>query len=308
MHLRGRDLLDLADFTSEEVQEFLHTASLLKMMKRSGISHTPLTGKSLGMIFEKPSTRTRVSFEVATFELGGHALYLGASDLQLKRGETIGDTAQTLSRYLTGIMGRVFSHQTLVELAQYAHIPVINGLSDLHHPCQALGDLLTIKEKKGSFKGIKLTYIGDGNNVCNSLLIGGAKVGLNVSVATPSGYEPPTRIVEQANLISKTTGSVIEITNDLNQAIKNSDAVYTDVWASMGQESETDSRKKIFLTYQVNMKLLSFAAPDVIVLHCLPAHRGEEITDEVMDGIHSAVFDQAENRLHAQKAVLALLL
>lgn len=308
MNLKGRDLLSLGDLTLEEIEEILETGSMLKRMKRSNIVHTPLQGKTLGMIFEKPSTRTRVSFEVAMYELGGHALYLGAQDLQLKRGETIADTARTLSRYLNGIMARVFSHKTLEELAEHASIPVINGLSDLYHPCQVLGDLMTVKEKKGSLKGVTMAYIGDGNNVCNALLLGGAKVGMRIRVASPPFYEPPAFVVEMAQAEALKSGATIKIFSNPEEAVEKADAVYTDVWASMGQEAEAVERKNVFSTYQMNSSLLTFASPEAVVLHCLPAHRGEEITDEVMDGPQSVVFDQAENRLHVQKAVLALLL
>lgn len=308
MTLKGRDLLSIEDLSLEELQEILDTAFMLKRMKRSNINHKPLEGKTLGMIFEKASTRTRVSFEVAMYELGGYALFLGAQDLQLRRGETIADTARTLSRYLNGIMARVYSHNTLVELAEYASIPIINGLSDLYHPCQAIGDFMTIKEKKGTLKGLTMAYIGDGNNVCNALLMGAAKLGMNMRVASPSSYEPPSFILDLVLSDAQKSGSEIKILNDPIEAVKNVDVIYTDVWASMGQESEAEERKKAFHSYQVNSNLLMKASPDVIVLHCLPAHRGEEITDEIMDGPNSVVFDQAENRLHAQKAILALLL
>ncbi|RLI60676.1 MAG: ornithine carbamoyltransferase [Candidatus Asgardarchaeum californiense] len=306
--LHGRDLLTLQDFTSEEIYFILQTALDLKRKQKRNEPHKLLEGKALGMIFQKPSTRTRVSFEMAMHQLGGTAIYLGWKDLQLGRGETIADTARVLSRYVDGIMARVFSHNDLIELAKYSKVPVINGLSDMYHPCQILADLLTILEKKGSLKGIKLTYVGDGNNVCNSLLIGATKMGMNIFVATPQGYEPPKEVIDLALANSKKSGSTVKILNDPIEAVKNADVIYTDVWVSMGMEEEKEKRMKVFPPYQVNQKLLSHAKDDVIVMHCLPAHRGLEITDDVIDGKHSVVWDEAENRLHAQKALLALTL
>jgi len=268
-----------------------------------------LEDKTLGLIFQKPSTRTRVSFEVAMRQLGGYALYLGWNDLQLGRGETIEDTGRVLSRYVDGIMARVFSHNDLIKLAEGASVPVINGLSDLTHPCQILADLLTIKEKKGDFKGLKLTFVGDGgNNVSHSLIIGATKVGMNITIGTPEGYEPNEQILKWAQENAKHSGSKIEIVHDPIKAVEGADIIYTDVWVSMGMEKEKEKRLKVFPPFQVNSKLLSHANQDAIVMHCLPAHRGVEITDDVLDGPQSAVFDQAENRLHAQKGLLALLL
>ncbi|MCX8094781.1 MAG: ornithine carbamoyltransferase [Caldisericia bacterium] len=306
MSLKGRDLLTLYDFTKEELNLFLKAGEELKLKSKMGEKTPILSGKKLGMIFEKPSTRTRVSFEVAMYELGGHAIYLSSSELQLKRGETIADTARVLSRYLDGIMARVFSHKDLVELAKYASIPVINGLSDMFHPCQVLGDLLTIKEKKGRLEGIKLTYVGDGNNVCHSLMIGGVKMGLKVVVSTPKEYEPNPEVVKMAKEGEKYGGELILIEDPI-EAVKDSDVIYTDVWVSMGQEDSEIKKKKLEI-YQVNKELVKYAKEDFIFMHCLPAHRGEEVVDEVIDSANSVVFDQAENRLHIQKGILSLLL
>ncbi len=306
--LKGRDLLCLKDFSKEEVLEIISFGDKLKMDAMAGKHEHYLEGKSIAMIFQKASTRTRVSFEVAAFELGAHALYLNSNDMQLRRGETISDTAHVLSRYTQGIVARVFAHQDLIDLAANSDAPVINALSDLSHPCQILGDLMTIREKKGTLKGLRLAYVGDGNNVANSLLLGCATVGLNIAVASPKGFEPKEDIVRQATDIAKQSGSTVLITNDPLVSVQDVDAVYTDVWASMGQEAEHDERVAIMRPFSLTPELLKHAKKDAIVLHCLPAHRGEEITDEVMDGPQSAVFDQAENRLHIQKAVLALLL
>lgn len=306
MSLKGRHLLTLYDFTKEELNLFLKAGEELKLKSKMGEKTPILSGKKLGMIFEKPSTRTRVSFEVAMYELGGHAIYLSSNELQLKRGETIADTARVLSRYLDGIMARVFSHKDLVELAKHATIPVINGLSDMFHPCQVLGDLLTIKEKKGRLAGIKLTYLGDGNNVCHSLMIGGVKMGLKVVVATPKEYQPDPEVIKMAKECEKDGGELILIEDPI-EAVKDSDVIYTDVWVSMGQE-DSEIKKKKLLPYQVNKDLVKHAKDDYIFMHCLPAHRGEEVVDEVIDSENSVVFDQAENRLHIQKGILALLL
>jgi ornithine carbamoyltransferase len=278
----------------------------LKLRAKMGEKTFVLSGKKLGMIFEKPSTRTRVSFEVAMYELGGHAIYLSSSELQLKRGETIADTARVLSRYVDGIMARVYSHKDIVELAKYASIPVINGLSDMFHPCQVLGDLLTIKEKKGYLEGLKLTYLGDGNNVCHSLMIGGVKMGLKVFVSTPKDYQPSKEVINMAKECEK-DGGELHLVEDPIEAVKDSDIIYTDVWVSMGQE-DSEIKKKKLMPYQVNKELVKYAKKDFIFMHCLPAHRGEEVLDEVIDSENSVVFDQAENRLHIQKGILALLL
>ena len=305
---KGRDFISIHDYTEQEVYEVFRVASWLKEKQRKGQPHPLLAGKTLGMIFTKSSTRTRVSFEVGIYQLGGYGLFLSANDLQLRRGETIGDTAQTLSRYLDGILIRTFDHQDVLDLAWYATIPVINGLTDLLHPCQVMGDLFTIQEKKGRLKGLKLAFIGDGNNVAHSLLFGGAKVGMDVTIACPRGYEPNSRILELARQDAEVSGAELRIVHDPGEAVKGADVVYTDVWASMGMESEVERRKYDFVGFQVNRELLAGAKPEAIVMHCLPAHRGEEITDEVMDGPQSVVFDEAENRLHVQKAIMALVM
>jgi len=307
--LKGRDLLTLQDYTREEIMFILETAKMLKQRYYSGERVIPiLKGKTLAMIFQKPSTRTRVSFEVAMLQLGGFVLYLSWNELQLGRGETIADTARVLSRYVDGIMARVYKQSDLEELAKYADIPIINGLSDLYHPCQALGDMLTIWEKKGRLKDLKIAWVGDGNNVANSLIIISTKLGLDIAVATPKGYEPPKHVIEWAYENARASGSKIVLTNDPSEAVKDADVIYTDVWVSMGQEKEREIRLKVFRPYQVNKELIKKAKENVIFMHCLPAHRGEEVTDEVIDGPWSVVWDQAENRLHAQKAILSLLL
>lgn len=305
---QGRDFLALADYSPDEILELLVVAKDLKEKQKKGIPHEILKGKTLGMIFQKSSTRTRISFEVAMHQLGGHPLFLSGRDLQLGRGETIADTARVLSRYLDGIMIRTFSHEEVRELAKHADIPVINGLTDLLHPCQVLADLLTIQEHKGELKGLKLAYIGDGNNMAHSLMLGGAKVGMDVYIACPKGYEPDPEILELAQKISVTTGATVKVTNDPTEAANNADVIYTDVWASMGQEEEQAERVKIFASFQVNENLVKLAKSDYLFMHCLPAHRGEEVTEEVLEGPNSVIFDEAENRLHAQKAVLALLM
>jgi ornithine carbamoyltransferase len=306
--MKGRDIISIHDLTVEEVNQILDTAQILKMKQKIGDIYHPLQGKTLGMIFQKASTRTRISFEVAMWQLGGYALYLSAGDLQLKRGETIADTARVLSRYLDGIMIRTYSHQEVLDLAEYSTVPVINGLTDLLHPCQVLSDLFTIKEKKGRLEGVNLVYIGDGNNMAHSLMFGGAKAGMHVTICSPSGYEPDPGITALARADAAKTGAAISIHGDAAEAVKTADIIYTDVWASMGQEEEHAQRLKAFERYQVNSGLLAGARDDVLVMHCLPAHRGEEITGEVVDGPRSIVFDQAENRLHLQKAILALVM
>ena len=299
-----KHLLSMLD-AKDEIYEILDLASELKAKQKKWIMHELLKNKSLGMIFEKPSTRTRISFEVGMTQLGGHALYLSPKELQMGRGETIPDTAKVLSRFVDGIMYRAFDHKMMLELANNATVPVINGLDNIEHPCQIMADLLTIKEKKKDFKGLKLAYVGDGNNVCNSLLLGAAIVGMNMGVGCPKGYEPNKEILEKAKKIAK---SKIEISENPFDAAENADIIYTDVWVSMGDESEKEKREKIFLPYQINQKLIENAKKNCIVMHCLPAHRGMEITDEVVDGRKSVVFDQAENRLHAQKAVMVKLM
>ncbi|MDF9408085.1 MAG: Ornithine carbamoyltransferase [Pelotomaculum sp. PtaB.Bin013] len=306
--LKGRDLLSLHDFSPDEVTAIIELAGELKEKQNFKIPHACLQGKALGLIFQKSSTRTRVSFEVAMYQLGGYPMFLNTNDLQLGRGESIADTARVLSRYLDGIMIRTYSHAEVEELARYATIPVINGLTDLLHPCQILADLQTIKERKGTFAGLKLAYVGDGNNICHSLLFGCAKVGMDISVACPEGYMPDGEIIRLAREDTLLTGSKMEVLTDPVEAVSGADVVVTDVWASMGQEAEQNRRAGVFPPYQVNEKLVAHAAQDYIFLHCLPAHRGEEVSAEVIDGPHSAVWDEAENRLHAQKAVLALLL
>jgi ornithine carbamoyltransferase len=280
----------------------------LKKLLKQGKPHQTLKGKSLGMIFEKSSTRTRVSFEVGMFQLGGQALFLSPNDLQIGRGELIADTARTLSRYLDGIMIRTYAQAAVEELAHFASIPVINGLTDLHHPCQALADLLTIQEKRKKLKGLTLAYVGDGNNVANSLIQACVKVGMHFAIASPRGYELDTAIMKQAKEEGTRTKAGVLATNDPLRAVRNADVVYTDVWASMGQEAEHAKRLKAFRGYEVNTKLMKAARTGALVMHCLPAHRNEEIAAEVIDGPQSVVFDQAENRLHVQKAVLDMLL
>lgn len=306
--MMAKHLLSMQDLSPGEIEAILDMAAELKEKLRKGESHELLHGKTLGMIFAKPSTRTRVSFEAALTQLGGHAIYLGMGDLQLGRGETIADTSRTLSRYVDAIMARLFGHEDIVELARNSSVPVINGLTNLHHPCQTLGDLLTIREHKGKLKGLKVAWVGDGNNVCNSLLLGCTLVGMDISAACPRGYEPPADIVKQARANAKKSGAKVELTTDPKKAVGGADVVYTDVWISMGQEKEAKKRMRAFKGYQVNAQLLKGAKPDSIVMHCLPAHRGQEITDEVIDGPRSVVWDQAENRLHAQKALLVSLL
>ncbi len=309
--LAGRDVLCLQDFTREEIETVLKTAEIMKIWKKIGKPHRLLEGKTLAMIFQKPSTRTRVSFEVGIYQLGGYGLYLNAQDLQLRRGgETIADTARVLSRYVDGIMARVYAHKDVEDLAKYASVPVINGLSDFSHPCQALADYQTILEKKGRIAGLKVVYVGDGNNVAHSLMIAGTKLGADVVVATPEGYEPDQKVIRWAEQNAAESGGSFELLHDPVKAVKDADVIYTDVWASMGgQEAEAEERRKVFLPFQVNRELVKHAKPDYIFMHCLPpAHRGgEEVTDDVVDSPpNSVVFDEAENRLHAQKAVMAL--
>jgi ornithine carbamoyltransferase len=278
-------------------------------MKRSADSYREaLRGRTLGMIFEKPSTRTRVSFEVGIYQLGGIGLYLSGSDLQLGRGETLADTAKVLSRYVDGIMARFGAHADVVELARHATVPVINGLSDLLHPCQALGDYFTLMEKKQDLKGRKIAYVGDGNNMCHSLLYGANKFGMDIAVASPDSLEPKAIIVKSANREAKQSGSNIVVTREPGAAVEGADAVYTDSWVSMGEEARAEQKKTALEPYQVDAALMAKAKPDAVFMHCLPAHRGEEVTPEVLDGPQSIVFDQAENRLHVQKAILYLLM
>lgn len=304
--LRGRDFISIHDFSREEIAYMLEVGAELKRMQKKGIPHQCLAGKTLGMIFQKSSTRTRVAFEVGMYQLGGHALFLSPRDIQIGRGESVPDTARVLSRMLDGIMIRTFAHEEVLELAKWADIPVINGLTDLLHPTQVIGDLMTIKEHKGELKGLKCAYIGDGNNMAHSLLFGGAKVGMDVVIAAPQGYEPDEKVLQLALEDAKETGANLWVVKDPFAAAKDADIIYTDVWASMGQEEEAAEKEQQFLQYQVNSQLMSVAKKDAIVLHCLPAKRGKEITDEVMDGPQSKVFDEAENRLHAHKAIMAV--
>jgi ornithine carbamoyltransferase len=307
--IRGKDFLRLADFSSSEIIYLLEQAVELKKMKTQGQPHSYLNGKVLGMLFEKPSTRTRVSFEVGMMQLGGQAIFLSSKDLQMGRGESIYDTAQVLSRYIDGMMIRTFAHQSIEEFAACASIPVINGLTDMHHPAQVLADLLTIWEHKGKLSGLKLCYVGDGlNNMAHSLIEGAVKVGMDISVASPVGYEPDPEIMKQAKLVGKMTGSEISFTHSPVEAINQADVVVTDTWTSMGQEEEQQKRVQTFSPYQVNAELCQHAKTDYIFMHCLPVHRGEEVTADIIDGAHSVVFDEAENRLHAQKAILKALM
>ena len=294
-----KHLLKLMDLSKEEISEILNLADQLKFEKKNGIDHPLLKGKTLGMIFEKSSTRTRVSFEVGMYQLGGNALFLSSRDLQIGRGEPVEDTARVLSRYLDGIMIRTFAQKEVEDLATYGSIPVINGLTDYCHPCQVLADLMTIREYKGDIAGNKLCYIGDGNNMTNSLIVGGIKMGMEVAVACPEGYRPDPELMKWAAENGKFT-----CTDNVLEAAKGADVLYTDVWASMGQEGEAEERKKIFKGYQINAEVMSVANDKAMVLHCLPAHREEEITAEVFETHANEIFDEAENRLHAQKAVL----
>ncbi|MCA1715376.1 MAG: ornithine carbamoyltransferase [Actinobacteria bacterium] len=302
--LAGRDCLTLAEFAPGEVRLILDEAQKLKMLRRSRIPFRPLFGKTLAMVFQKPSNRTRVSFEVGMYHLGGHALPLSPQELQIGKRETPSDTGRVLARYIDAIMVRTFDHEELEELAAAADVPVINGLSDSHHPCQALADLLTVREELGELEGVKITYVGDGNNVAHSLALGCSLTGAELTISHPPDHGPDSKVIELAARL----GDAPTITEDPQEGVVGARVVYTDVWASMGQEAEAEERKKKFMPYQVNEELMSQAAPGAIFLHCLPAHRGEEVTAGVIDGPQSRVFDQAENRLHAQKALLYLLL
>ncbi|BDH62543.1 ornithine carbamoyltransferase [Lysinibacillus sp. PLM2] len=306
--LKGKDLLTLLDYTSEEVNDLVKLATQLKTITKAGKCPKLLEGKTLGMIFEKHSTRTRISFEVGMNQLGGKAMFMHSRDMQIGRGEPISDTGKVLSGYLDAIMIRANSHEMVKELADNASIPVINGLTDLYHPCQALADLETIYENKGTLKGLKIAYVGDGNNVAHSLVIAAAHVGMNVAVATPPGYECDKEIIAKAKNIAKANGSKVTVTYDPVEAVSGADAVYADVWTSMGQEEESAKRLIDFKDYQINDELVAHAKSDYMFLHCLPAHREEEVASSVIDGPNSYIFEQAENRLHAQKAVLASVL
>ena len=303
-----KHLLSISDIAAE-LPELLARAATLKAERARGTMRPTLGGKNLAMIFEKPSTRTRTSFEVAMNDLGGHALYMSSRDLQLGRGETIADTARVLSRFVDGVCYRAFHHTDMVELARWASIPVINALDDLEHPCQITADLLTMRERwKGKFAGHRLAWVGDGNNVLHSLLLGAAAVGLDLSVATPSGYQPQPEYVRAAEVLARTSNASLAVTTDPKEAVRDADAIYTDVWVSMGDEAEAAAREAAFRDFQVNDALVALAKPTAFVLHDLPAHRGQEITDSVLDGPQAATWDQAENRLHAQKAILERLL
>lgn len=307
---KGMDLLSIHELSADDVEEILTLAADLKAKQKAGIPHPLLAGKTLGMIFEKSSTRTRVSFEVGMYQLGGQALFLSSRDLQLGRGEPIKDTARVLSRYLDGIMIRTYGHERIEELARYADIPVINALSDLLHPCQALTDLLTIREYKGkNLAGLKMAYVGDGNNMTHSLMYAAAKVGMDFAAATPEGYEPNAEVVANAKADAAATGATVTITHNPMEAVAGANVIVTDTWASMGQEAEHDARTAVFRPYQVNWELVAESGdPRCIVMHCLPAYRGEEITEEVFEEFADVIFDEAENRLHVQKAIMALVM
>ena len=308
MALKHKDLISIHDLEIGEVALILDVAAKLKRKQKKGETHQYLKGKSLAMLFSKASTRTRTSFEVGFYQLGGHPIYLSDKESQIGRGEPVKDTARVLSRFVDGIMIRTFSHESVIELAKYASIPVINGLTDLLHPCQALTDMFTIQEKMKVLKGRKMVYVGDGNNMAHSLMYACAKVGMNMVCACPKGYQPDPHVLAEAQEDAAHAGCTITVEEDVMKAVKGADVLYTDTWASMGQEEEHDARKKIFAPYQINAELLAAARPEAIVMHCLPAYRGEEITDDVIEGPQSVVFDQAENRLHVQKAIMALLM
>ncbi|RDE12366.1 MAG: ornithine carbamoyltransferase [Candidatus Thorarchaeota archaeon] len=306
MSLKGRDFIDLADFERQELRTILDTAYDLKRKQKRGEPHELLKGKSLAMIFMKSSTRTRVSFEVGMTQLGGHALYLEQTGMQLARGETIADTAKVLCRYCDVIMARVFAHSDLTDLAKYSSVPVVNGLSDTSHPCQIMADMMTIEEHKGELKGLKIAYVGDSNNVSNSIMDGCTIMGMDVTIGSPKGYIPTAEVLKRTSELSQRYGTTIEVKNNPLKAVEGADVIYTDTFFSMGQE-RTKEKEAALMPFQVNKTLVDAAKRDVIVMHCLPAHRDEEIVSEIMDGPHSVVYDQAENRLHAQKAILALI-
>jgi len=307
--MKKQDFLMLQEFTKDEIWQLLKSTMKFKEKAVKGKMANKLKGKSVALVFQKPSTRTRVSFEVAISQLGGHSVYLGWAESQLGRGETVADTARVISRYIDCIVARVNKHEDLIELAEHASIPIINALSDLHHPCQAVADLYTVWEKLRTLEDVKVAYVGDGNNVCNSLLIGCSKLGVNISVACPKGYEPNKDVLKMAEANAKDGGSKVKIVNEPLEAVKNANVVYTDTFVSMGDEAERDTRLKMFLPkYTVTTELLKHASKGALFMHCLPAHRGEEVTDEVMDGPHSAVWDQAENRLHTTKTILTKII
>jgi ornithine carbamoyltransferase len=301
-------LLTLDDMTAADVTALFELAAPLKAKRRAGQPHALLAGKTLALVFEKPSLRTRVTFEAGMTQLGGHAIYLAPADIRLGERETVQDAARNLERWVDGIVARTFSHQMVERLAHYAHIPVINGLTDLHHPVQILCDLFTLWERRGTLAGLRIVFVGDGNNVCHSWMQAAAKLGLHFTLACPRGYEPDAAILARTWDEAKSTGAVLAVTHDLPAAVKDANVLYTDVWTSMGQEEERTRRLRDFQGFQVDARLLAQAAPDAVVMHCLPAHRGEEISDEVLDGPQSIVFDEAENRLHLQKAILVKLM
>lgn len=303
--LKGRDFLALADYSPEEIRYLIDLAIDIKRKQKAGEVYQPLRGKTLGMIFEKSSTRTRVSFEVGMYQLGGHALFLSRNDIQLGRGEPLWDTAQVMSRYLDGIMIRTFAHRNVIELARGATVPVINGLTDYAHPCQALADYQTVFEHKGRLEGLKIAYIGDGNNMAHSLMIGAAKLGMTVAVASPKGYEPDAETVKLTREVAEQTGGKLILTDNAKEAASEADILYTDVWASMGMEQEQKERELAFTNFQIDQNVAKYAKKDYLFMHCLPAHRGEEVSEGVIDGPNSIIYDQAENRLHAQKAIMA---
>lgn len=303
-----KDLLKMDDLSKDDILDILNLADQLKYEHKHNIPHEHLKSKSLGMIFEKSSTRTRVSFEVGMYQLGGNALFLSSRDLQIGRGEPIEDTARVLSRFIQGIMIRTYSQEEVETLAKYSSIPIINGLTDLEHPCQVLADLMTIREYKNILEGLKVAYIGDGNNMAHSLIIGTLKIGMNISIASPKGYTPKEEYIARGNELAELEGTKFVITTSPEEAVKDADVVITDVWASMGQEEEAQIRKKAFVGFQINKELMKLAKHNALVLHCLPAHRGEEITGDIIDEHEAEIFDESENRLHAQKAVLVKLM
>lgn len=301
---KGKHVLRIDEFNGDELRLLLQTASKMKQWQKEGYEFLPLKGKTLGLIFDKASTRTRVSFEVGMYQLGGISMYMNGRDLQLGRGEPISDTAKVLSRYVDAVMIRTFSHADVEEFARHATVPVINGLTDQFHPCQALADMLTIMEHKGRLEGIKIAYLGDGNNVAHSLILISALLGVEIRVATPKGYEVSSEVIKLATLYAGKSGGRVLFTQDPVEAVRDADVLYTDVWTSMGQEAETEQRLSALSPYQVNEALVQYASPDYLFMHCLPARRGEEVTADIIDGAHSVVIDQAENRMHAQKALL----
>jgi len=303
--MKGKDFVSIHDFSSDEILALLKKAKEVKSDPKK--YSKAFENKTLAMIFEKPSLRTRVTFETGMTRMGGHAIYLGPSDIQLGKRESVPDVARNLERWVDVVMARTFAHNSVTTLAEYAKVPVINALTDLLHPCQAMADYLTISEVYGSFDGKKIAYVGDGNNVANSLMFGAAKVGMNIAIVCPEGFEPKEEIVNKAKEDGKGRNIEIMITSDIEKGLSSADVVYTDVWASMGQESETEKRKKLFREYQINKRAMSFAKKEAIFMHCLPAHRGEEVTDEVADSNQSVIFQQAENRMHAQNAIMLML-